>query len=459
MGETINLQEIIPTIIRNINFYNYLEKTGYIERKSNSKDYYTFYKDYGYIEDTIILSNIENQEIYYSLSFKDKGNIIDFVKNRIELDKDYLTFSPEKDHLIETCRKLVQFIYDNGENETKIEKQNTPKEMYSLINKAFTTFYKAIPSSEVTNHQYLKYFGIDNIILKNELFADRIFSTKGLILNDITYNDAINISFPLIDGNLKEIGFYYSNILEINNKKQEINLFVPGSNKNGLWSSNKPNVHKNNKVKITIVDKPIEALAHFSYLKEPRQYVSLFEIGESTFEDLKYLLTQTNYASIHLALGVSLDNFEKEYKLIIALLNIDAKYILSNFNEVKIWISQKANANFLNLIKRIKKLNTDNISSAITTLGNDAKEHMKNEMILVVEDERENLIIQIPKNFKTLYQFQKILLKCFPSKYTIISEKPKYMNWVYQNQKGIKPIKGNNKNKELINSEEVFITY
>ncbi len=83
MGETINLNEIIPKIIENVSFVQYLEKNGYKKKKSNLDQYYCYKKDYDYIEDTIFLSKIENQEAYFSLSFKDKGNIIDFVKNRI----------------------------------------------------------------------------------------------------------------------------------------------------------------------------------------------------------------------------------------------------------------------------------------------------------------------------------------------------------------------------------------
>ncbi len=210
---------------------------------------------------------------------------------------------------------------------------------------------------------------------------------------------------------------------------------------------------KTPKFKITIVDKPIEALAHYSYIGEQRQYISLFEADESTFEYLKFILNQTN-TSIYLSSGISLENFEKEFKLLISLLSIDAKFMLSNFNEIKIWISNTAEKHFLDLIKRIKKVNTENVATAINTLGDEAKNHIKNDMILVTNDDRNNLIVQIPKNFKSLYQFQHILIKALPSRYTIVTEKPKYMNWVLQNQKGLK-LKSS---ERLIIKQEIFLT-
>lgn len=410
------------------------------------------------MEDTVFISNINNEETYYSLSFKDKGNIIDFVKNRIELDQDYILFSPEKDHLIEACKKLVEFINQYGEETSKLNISSSSTNMLGLINKAFTTYYKAIPADEITNVQYFKHFGIDPLILSEDLFKDKVYSTIGLILNGKIYNDAVNISFPIVtpNNNNKEIGLYNSNIIKLENKTEEINLFAPGSNKKGFWSSNKPKQHKNTKYKITIVDKPIEALAHYSYIKEPRQYISFFESDENTFENLKYLLNNSNKAvtSIYLSMGISLENFEKEFKLLISLLDIDAKLMMANFNEIKIWFSNSALEYFYDLISAIKETNNKNIATAIKTLGDQAKNHIKNDMILASKDERNNLIIQIPKNFKTLYQFQQILINVMPSKYNINTEKPKYMNWVLQNQKGER-LKNS---QELVEKEELFLT-
>jgi len=453
MGDIINLGEIIPKIIENISFVDYLEKNGYKKKKSTREDYLAYQKDYGYIEDTIFLSNVEKQETYFSLSFNDKGNIIDFVKNRIELEANYIHFSPEKDHLIEACKKLVQFINDNGENEKKIDLKITRRQMNSLINNAFTEYYKAVPAHELVNESYLEYLNIKKDILEKDIFINKIFSTKGIIINNKTYNDEINYTFPIYNGDQCEIGLYSTNMLMINDNKQTINLFIPGSNKKGIWTSNFPNIHKNKNIRITFVDSPIEAIAHSNYINEDRQYISVFEIDNNTFECIDSVLTKRNYPKINLALGVSLENFEKEYKILIALLNIDAKFILSNFNEVKIWLSSNSSFYFLDLIKRIKKLNSDNISNAIKILGNSSKNHMADELIQVIQDERNNLIIQIPKNFKTLYEFEKIMIKVFESKYDIVSEKPKYMNWVNQNK-----YTSNTSRAEKVSTEEIFIT-
>jgi len=452
MVAIIDLKSIIPKIIKNVSFREYLLKNNYKKKDKYLDEFECYSKDFGFVEDIIYLSKIDKQEIYLSLTFNDKGNIIDFVKNRIEIDDDQLNFEPNKDHLIEACKKLVEFLSEVGSSKDKINLETTKEVLAKIEEKTFTVYYKAEP---ILEYDFFNFYGIKKNIVDAAPFKNRIFSTVGLIINDVVYDKVINIAFPIYNEYNKECGLYYSNIMAVDNKtKEEVSLYVPGSVKNGVWSSNKTlNSHKNSKVKVTIVNRPIEALAHYSYLNEDRLYFAVFEQDETTYEIIKKTLNQQN-SSLHLAFNVSIENFEKEIKFIIAMLDVNISFVKSNYDTIVLKIDERENKYFQKLFQKIKTHNNNKIAENIKKLGEAAHSYLKNDLILASVDENDNLLIFVPKNFKTLYQLEKILIKSFPSKIDMFIEKPRNMTWTKQN-------KLHNKKKitidEEIESAEIFV--
>ena len=447
----ISLNSIIPKIIECVNFEEYLKFKGYSIKKKSIKNFKCFSKIFDSFEDVIFLSKIDNKEIYYSLGEMDKGNVIDFVKNRIEIYNEYKTFEPEKDHLIEACKELIAYINENGEKENKISINSSKEELHSLIKYGFTKFHNA--NSTVFDKNYYKHLAINEKILKNTIFEGKIYSTIGLSLNDVLYEETVNASFPIYDINNNECGLYNSNYLELENKKKkEISFYVPGSNKSGIWLSNKPNHHKNNKIKFTVVNSPIEALAHFSYLKEERQYCSIFNPDETTYDIIKSQLTKQN-SFLYLSLGVSIENFIIEIKMLLSFIDADIKFVKVTHENITLIISKNEEQYFEKFLKKIKTINNNNVSKSIQTLGDGAKEHLQSSLILAAADNQKNLTIIIPKNYKTLYQFENLLIKTFNSKYDIIIEKPRYIDWRTQNKQSTNTTSF----EEVIEMKEIFI--
>ena len=104
-----SLENIIPKILKNVNFEEYLLANKYnLLTNRNIKGFKCYSKKSDILgDDVVFIGNQKNVEVFYSLLFNDSGNILDFVKNRIEFENDYEKFETNKDHLIEDCKKLV----------------------------------------------------------------------------------------------------------------------------------------------------------------------------------------------------------------------------------------------------------------------------------------------------------------------------------------------------------------
>lgn len=446
-----SLENIIPKILKNVNFEEYLLANKYsLLPNRNIKGFKCYSKKSDILgDDVVFVGNHKKEEVFYSLLFNDTGNVLDFVKNRIEFENDYETFEPSKDHLIEACKKLVLYINEKGENWEKANINTSEEDLQNLKKNTFTKYYNAEPIYDL---KYLETFSLSPKIINHPIFKDRIFNSRGLIYNEQQL-DIINTAFPLHNEFGKECGLYFENHVEKNNKIIDtIQFFAPGTVQTGLWLSNNYLVDKKFKTIVTVVNNPKEALAHFSHLKENRFYLSIFKKDETTFHHLKSVLNRQR-SSLCLAGNVSLDSFVDEIKIIIEILDNKIEFIKENYDHVLIKVDKDEERFFEKLFKLIRKNNTLKVNQIVKTLGDDSKDLLKNDLIIPSQDIASNILIKIPKNFKTLYHFEQILIKTFPSQYDIKIEKPMYFNWTKQN------INFKSAIEDTMNEEEVIQQY
>lgn len=446
-----SLENIIPKILKNINFEEYLLENKYILLpKRNIKGFKCFSKKSEFLGDDIVfLGNHKGIEVYYSLLFNDTGNVLDFVKNRIEFENDYETFEPNKDHLIEACKKLVSYINERGESNLKLNLNTSEEDLQDLKKNTFTKYYNL---ESLYDFKYLTSFSLSENIINHPIFKDRIFNSRGLIYNEKQL-DIINTAFPLHNESGKECGLYFENYIEEDQKIVDtITFFAPGTIKTGLWISNNYLIDKKFKTKVTVVNNPKDALAHFSHLKENRFYISIFKKDETTYEHLKSILNRQR-STICLAGNVSIESFIDEIKIILEILDNKIEFVKENYDHILIKIDKGENSFFEKIFKLIRKNNALKVNQIIKTLGEESKEHLKNDLIFPSLDIQSNILVKIPKNFKTLYHFEQILIKTFPSQYDIKIEKPMYFNWTKQNIKFKKAV------EDTINDEDVIEKY
>ena len=170
-----NLVDIIPVILENVSFKEYLLNTGYRNLPNkNIKGFECFSKKNNILDDDVIFIGFyNNKEIYYSLLFNDTGNILDFVKNRIELDNEYEIFEPNKDHLIEACRKLIAYINIEGETKQKNDTKTNSEDVFVLQKESFTKFHNA---AFIYNYEYLNEFNITEKTINSPVFKNKIYN-------------------------------------------------------------------------------------------------------------------------------------------------------------------------------------------------------------------------------------------------------------------------------------------
>jgi hypothetical protein len=437
----LSLNDIIPKILEVVNFEEYLLHDGYIFMPNKKiKGFEAFVKKNLMIEDEVIFLgyNTDNQtEIYYSMLFNDQGNIIDFVKNRIEFDNTYETFEPTKDSLIEACKKLVEYINIKGEKKDKINLETKTEDFYLLKKETFSLYYKA---RKVYDFDFLNHYKIPASTIEHPIFLNCIYNTNGFITNGITANDTVNMAYPLIDENKKECGFFFENLIRNQEKKLEIiSFFAPGSLKSGLWISNKLENTSATNAKITLVSNPKEALAHFSYLKENRLYIAPFDIDESTYAHINSLLNRY-HSSIYLASDVSVPNFIAEIKIVISVINAKKQIDLFSFEKefydhivIKLNVGGTSFDDDIieNFMNRIKRHNASKISTIKTILGNKAINHLQNDLIVPKFDQQQNIVFKIPKNLNSLYNIEQFIIKSFAFSNFYI-EKPMHFSWTKQ---------------------------
>jgi len=425
----IDLNTIIPNLLANVDFHHYLLTENYnvVENVSYDKAI-VYHKEDILFEEMVYITSVDGQQNYYSSTFTDSGNLIDFVKNRIEIDGTYEEFNPKKNNLIEACKKLLLFLnnVDLNNADSFDLKSIKQTDFLELQKKTYTYFYEALP---ISNFKYLKSKGITEDAILHPYFLGKIYNTTGLSYDDKSY-DIINTSFPLYNETNKEIGLSIMNSITLEDEGEEdITLIVPGSDdKKGFWISNKVQSDMRSKPKLTLVDDPIEALSHFQIYDEERLYLSFFSKTEKAF-DVIYSLIKKHNANFYLSSNVTLDNIIYDLRLILYVLGKDhsISFKIEHSNSIEITIKNSPHLKMF--MERTERINNRIIKGVISALGNNSKYLLENDIIRASRESEDTFAFRIPKSLQMLYETTKNIVSTFPSNVGIITEKSTLFSW------------------------------
>lgn len=451
---SISLDTLIPKILSSVSFHSYLlyEDYNIIENTSDNTQT-AYHKTTNYFDDIVYLKSIKDREVYYSPSFEDSGDIIEFVTNRIELDESYESFEPNKNNVIEACKKLLIYLDANSQSQRKLKLDNIDSVLFEKFKKTtFTKLYKAKP---IFNFDFLNKKGISQSTTQDDIFEGKIYSTEGLFFRDESL-EVINTSFPLFNLNHIEVGLINMNSVVYDDIEEEIITEAKSSDiEKGFWISNNIKNHINKKTRLTLVDSPIEALAHYQVSAETRTYLSFHKRSEKTFDVIYNLIKKYN-ANLHLSSSISIENMIFELRLLIYFLQ--KKYPISfvmetnSFIDISIKHDKNIAPELKDFVERITRYNKKMINSVLQNLGNPSKRYLNNKIIKgFTIPETQNSVFKAPKTLQGIHELTKIIVKTFPSKIGIVSEKPQYINWVNMNMKH----QGQNI-VDLIETAEVF---
>ena len=410
------LKDAIPLILKNVSFINYLIYNDYILNKDQSEpDHLVFdrFDTYSnHITETIILVKNNQQFKFKSLTKNDKGDIIDFVSNRIQ-DKH----SGNKEiNLIEACKRLLIFQsldFNSPEGGIDIDSKSI-KEFQEFFHNIYSEIFDLEAS---TSSEYLQSIGIGEETFKNEAFINTIYSNK-FPFEKNTDKKFSDTSFILKNSNENEVGLVYYNFLEdISSTKKDVFYYAPFSNtKNAIWMSNTAFN------KVCLVSDPREAFC-FQQLNPEQKYTyiapapGLKSLSSYQIESIFNFVDQTNryitLASNDSIMGNIMDlHFIARYTYESSnLIVIDTH---GNHIEVMYKAKDKSEQTVLyDLVTQIQKRNSY-IKKQITdyTEGN-VNPYLESELFKIDMDRTKNYLIKIivPRRNNQIHWFNRTLVK------------------------------------------------
>lgn len=429
----IELKTIIPKLLETINFQTYLLDQNYtlVDNVSNDS-VLVFFKQDILFEETLYLTTVNGRVEYFSSTYRDKGHLIEFVKNRIEIEGSYSWWNPKSNNLIEACKKLLFYINQNNARHlsNEIDAATDSDAFFDLQQRSFTYFYDA---KALFFTDFLQDKGIDLKTLNHSQFKGKLFNTQGLFYKDANY-DIINTAFALYNLNLREVGLTITNsIKEEEGEEQEIDFIVPGSDPQGFWLSNDARKDTRSKVKLTLVDSPFEALAHWQIYSQERLYLCFGQKNEKNF-DLLYNMMQKYQANIYLASEVKLEHFIYELKFVLFLIgkHFPVSFNMEHSSYVELFVDDCKELKALT--ERFTRLNNKIINGVFTTLGEHSKRILEKDIIRASKTNN-GILFKVPKNLQMLYETNKNLINSFPIKNGIAIEKSTQFSWLDLNTK------------------------
>ena len=238
--------------------------------------------------DKIIIVNprsSSNQGYFNPNDSKDKGTLINFVKNRLGSIFPYESSKSEMNN--------INTVLYNYQNLGIPEKNNYRSNIKELVEKHSTKEFK-LPEgiTELKNPGYLYFRGLQSQTLNSAAFKDKIFNVR--------IGEYDNIGFPYYDAEGRTVGF------ELRNK--QFKHVIEGSDRSfGIWHSNIPKILE----ALILTESPIDALSYHQLKgKENLLYISFggsVTIGQ--LETVKNIITASN-ASSELKIISAVDNDE-----------------------------------------------------------------------------------------------------------------------------------------------------
>lgn len=238
--------------------------------------------------DKIIIVNpqsISNQGYFNPQDLKDKGTLINFVKNRLGSIFPYLNGKSEAGN-INAVLYNYQCLPMPKKDLFKIDANNLVSE-YSE-----KEFHIPDGLSELKDPTYLYFRGIQSQTINKTLFKGKIFNVKS--------NEYNNIGFPYYNAFGDTVGF------ELRNK--QFRHVIEGTDRSiGIWHSNLPQTLES----VILTESPIDALSYHQLKgKKNTLYVSFG--GSVTFgqlETVKSIIASAN-VSPELKIISAVDNDE-----------------------------------------------------------------------------------------------------------------------------------------------------
>lgn len=422
-------EAIIPLILKNVSFIDYLVYNGYHLNEERSREGHLVFDRYNsansLLVETIVLINNNTHYKYKSITKNDKGDVIDFVASRIQ-DKHA---GSKTLNLLEACKRLLIF-QSTYVQDTKLDialKSKSIKEFQEFFHSIYTELFEL----EMTiSNNYLASIGVGEQTMIHESLQGTIFNSNFPFNSKETLKE--NSCFVLKNSNDDQVGL-------VNYHKDENNsdaiAFAPFSNtKNGIWFSN--TLYN----KVCLVSDPREAFcfqelhpdAKYTYISPPPgvnslstyQIETIFNFVDKTNRYITLASGDTIFGNLMDLYFISRYTYETSNLIVI---DTEGSHI-----EIMYKAQSKAEQTILfDLVTHIQKRN-GSTTKQVTDYSEENNAHIESELFKIQIDRTKNHLIKIfvPRKNNQLHWFNRALVRI--KKFDKISfNKPSKNTWHY----------------------------
>lgn len=370
----------------------------------------------------------------------DEGDVVSFVKNRIDTDfKKYRNSSTNDRAAINSALYDYLKIPEHVRNEYK--KVETSGNIINQGTFDEGTFNKELfRLQKLSNTQWLNHRGIDDETIQSALFLNKAYNVQNPIIRDgnlVGHSKFVNTGFPYQES-------LSGKIVGLEERNFDFKGHGVNSNKHaGVWFSNPPAKVDN----VILVESALDAYSHYQ-LKKPKNSMYFSSGGQLTSEQIQTINKVLGEAKIHsqtkILLGHDGDKDGAMYDLKFIAEMLSEKYpmikAVRDKDYVKLSYATENNnrvTDFANKLMSVliefnkpvqKELNNVESNKTGNNVDEQAKEILEKSMYRF-NFEKGIFKVEIPRSNNSLQTFNNSLLEVTGLKQVVSLEKAKGNDW------------------------------
>lgn len=363
---------------------------------------------------------------------RDKGSVIDFLKNRIEHPRIAgVQASAGKSvwgSVIDNARRFLQVPATQRPVSPVLQQTMAPVQRGDQYVPDFL-----LKTAPLTDTRYLNARGLTNETLTNDCFAGRILNHvhEGTGKNGQPYK-FVNTAFPQL---------YKDKIVGLEIKAQGFRGQAADSlNSSALWLSGigaKTNT-------LVVAESAIDALSHYQ-LKKPNNTLYASTSGQLTdnkVAEIRRLITNHNLKTVKAAFDNDVEGHVFDTRLITGLAHVSTPMRVERTlpGVLTVSIHSEQQPYFDQLYQDTRAYNQQIVDGYYQVAGTQAPGNstLESELILASKQADNHYLFHLPKRMETLAFFNRALIQAYPMSVKVELEKSRSTDWNDQLQENLR---------------------